>query len=48
MFQIRNMGRLFLYDLNVFVILCKGEEEEVSQELLKRFRSNLMCEVVYM
>ena len=26
------MGRLFLYDLNVFVILCEEEEEEEEEE----------------
>ena len=25
------MGRLFLCDLNVFVILCKGEEEKCEE-----------------
>ena len=25
------MGRLFLCDLNVFVILCEGEEEEEEE-----------------
>ena len=35
----RNMGRLFLSDLNVFVILC--EEEETREENRQYLRSNI-------
>ena len=48
------MRRLFLRYLNIFVILCKEEkcegnfQKQIFQELLKRFPSILICEVVYM
>ena len=28
----RNMGRLFLCNLNIFIILCEGEEVEKCEE----------------
>ena len=33
------MGRLFLWDLNVFVILCEGEEEEEEEEKCEENRA---------
>ena len=35
------MGRLFLCDLNIFVILCEGEEEEKCEENWAIFRNNI-------
>ena len=49
------MGRLFLCDLNVFVILCEGEEKCEENQVIFRnkylkncFPSILIYEVVYM
>ena len=36
------MGRLFLCDLNVFVILCEEEEEEKCEENRAIFRSKYL------
>ena len=33
------MGRLFLCDFNVFVILCEGEEEEGEEEKCEENRA---------
>ena len=36
------MGRLFLCDLNIFVILCEREEEEKCEENQAIFRNKYL------
>ena len=38
----RSMGRLFLCDLNIFVILCEEEEEEKCEENRAIFRNKYL------
>ena len=39
------MGRLFLCDLNIFVILCEGEEEEKEEEKCEENRGNFQEQI---